>query len=313
MLGHWPAQLAAIQTAGLRVCHADGSETVHRVVATNDVIAVRQVEVVLVLVKSYQTDQAARQASQILASHGVVVTLQNGVGNLVRITAAVGMGRATSGVTAQGALLIEPGVVRDTGAGPIHVALPASAPPALASGVQVLVDLLRQANFTVHVIPEAESLLWGKLAVNAGLNPLTALLRVPNGFVAEHEPARTLLWRAAMETAAVAQAQGITLPYAQAGQYALEVARATAVNRSSMLQDVQRGAPTEIDAICGAVVRAGQAHGVITPVNAVLHRLISMLEGAELPTIGAWGTQLADGDTLRLFQALLPQASTTRC
>jgi 2-dehydropantoate 2-reductase len=268
--------------------------------------------VALVLVKSYQTEQAARQAGQILSPHGVVVTLQNGVGNLARIVAVVGADRATLGVTAQGAMLMAPGVVRDTGAGPIHVALPAHAAPVMAHGVQLLVDLLRQADFTVHVITEADSLLWGKLAVNAGLNPLTALLRVPNGFVAEHEPARTVLWRAATETAAVAQAQGIVLPYAHAGQYALEVARATAVNHSSMLQDVQRGAPTEIEAICGAVMRVGQTHGVATPVNALLHRLVTMVERGEPATIGAWGAQLADADTLYLFHALLAHTRTVQ-
>jgi 2-dehydropantoate 2-reductase len=309
MIGHWPAQLAALQTAGVRLCHANGSDTVHRVLATNDVRTVGQVDVILVLVKSYQTEQAARQAGQLLAPHGVVVTLQNGLGNLARIAAVVGADRATLGVTAQGAMLMAPGIVRDTGAGPIHVALPAHAAPVLAHGLPLLVDLLRQADFTVQVVTEADSLLWGKLAVNAGLNPLTALLRVPNGFVAEHEPARTVLWRAATETAAVAQAQGIALPYAHAGQYALEVARATAVNHSSMLQDIQRGAPTEIEAICGAVVRAGEAHGVATPVNALLHHLVKMVEHGEPATIGAWGTQLADADTLHLFHALLAQAS----
>jgi hypothetical protein len=79
-----------------------------------------------------------------------------------------------------------------------------------------------------------------------------------------------------------------------------------------MLQDIQRGAPTEIEAICGAVVRAGQAHGVATPVNAVLHRLVTMVEHGEPATLGAWGTQLADADTLRLFHALLAPASRTQ-
>ena len=313
MIGRWPAQLAALQTAGVRLCHANGSDTVHRVLATNDVRAVGQVDVILMLVKSYQTEHAARQAGQLLSPHGVVVTLQNGLGNLDRIAAVVGADRATLGVTAQGAMLMAPGVVRDTGAGPIYVALPVHAAPLMATGLQWLVDLLRQADFTVHVVTEADSLLWGKLAVNAGLNPLTALLRVPNGFVAEHETARAVLWRAATETAAVAQAQGIALPYAHAGQYALEVARATAVNHSSMLQDVQRGAPTEIEAICGGVVRAGKAHGVATPVNALLHHLVKMVEHGEPATIGAWGAQLADADTLHLFHALLTQASTAQC
>lgn len=310
MIGRWPAQLTALQTAGVRVCHADGTETVHRVMATDDVRAVGQVDIVLVLVKSYQTERAAQQAGQILSPSGVAVTFQNGLGNLAHLTAVLGADRATLGVTSQGAMWVAPGMVRDTGAGAMHLAIPAHTPPAMVKRLHFLVDLLRQADFTVHVAAEADGLLWGKLAVNAGINPLTALLRVPNGFVAEHETARALVWQAALETAAVAQAQGITLPYAHAGHYALEVARATAVNHSSMLQDIQRGAPTEIDAICGAIVQAGQRHGVATPVNALLHRLVKMLEHGEPPTIGAWGTGLLDTDTRQALHTLLARAST---
>jgi 2-dehydropantoate 2-reductase len=306
MFGHWPAQLAAIKASGMHVCHPDGRQTVHAVRVTDDVRRVGQVDAVIVLVKHRQTDRAARQAAQILAPDGVVVTLQNGLGNLSRIADVVGHHRATLGVTPQGAMLLAPGVVRDTGA--VHMALPPEAPSAMALGLERLVGCLRQANFLVHVVPEADSLVWGKLAVNAGVNPLTALLGVHNGFVAEHAMARTVVWRAATEVAAVGRAQGIALPYADAGQYAVEAARATAMNQSSMWQDVRRGAPTEIEAMCGAIVRAGQAYGVPTPVNALLYRLVKLLEHGEPTIIGEWGTSLADADIITLINGLLTQA-----
>jgi 2-dehydropantoate 2-reductase len=169
------------------------------------------------------------------------------------------------GVTTQGATLAGPGCVRSGGAGPTHVAGPSWV-------AQVLAD----AGMEAHAVAPAEiqPLAWGKLAVNCAINPLTALLRVPNGELLEQASTCRLMDQAAGECAAVAAAKGIELPYPDAAAKAREVARLTASNRSSMLQDVLRGAPTEVDAINGAVVAAGRETGVASPVNEVLWHLV---------------------------------------
>ena len=129
----------------------------------------------------------------------------------------------------------------------------------------------------VDVIPDANALVWGKLVVNAAINPLTALLGVPNGALLERPAARRVMATLARETAAVARALGISLPFGDPVARAEDVARHTAANRSSMFQDVKRGAPTEIDAICGAIFRAGEARGVAAPVNWAMWQLVSAL------------------------------------
>ncbi len=111
--------------------------------------------------------------------------------------------------------------------------------------------------------------------MNAGINALSAILNVPNGELLARTEARTLMEQAANEVAAVAHAKGIALPFADAAAEARRVAAATAANLSSMLQDVLRGAPTEIDAINGAVVREGARLGVPTPANETLLRLVA--------------------------------------
>jgi 2-dehydropantoate 2-reductase len=125
---------------------------------------------------------------------------------------------------------------------------------------------------------DLDALVWGKLVVNAGINALTALLRVPNGALAANMPARALMASAIAEAAAVAQARGTALPYADPLAHTLAVAHATGANHSSMLQDVLRGSPTEIDAINGAVVREGLRLGVPTPVNSFLTDLMRALD-----------------------------------
>jgi len=265
MLGTWAEGLAALQRHGVRL-EAGGLETVHPVRVTNDPSDVRGALFALVLVKSWQTKRTAGMLAECLAADGVALTLQNGLGNLEALRDALGAERAALGVTTTGATLLGPGRVRAGGSGPIHVAPHPRLEPYLPA--------LRQAGFTVEPEPDVESLLWGKLAVNAGINPLTALLRVENGVLLERDEARQVLREAAREAAVVAGGLGIRLPYLEAAAAAEDVARRTAANRSSMLQDVLRGAPTEIDAINGAIAGAGERVGVPTPVNRTLWRLV---------------------------------------
>jgi 2-dehydropantoate 2-reductase len=136
---------------------------------------------------------------------------------------------------------------------------------------------LKSAKFNVEVVEDAQSLIWGKLVINAAINPLTALLRIPNGELLAHRSARDLMRALASEAAQVAEAEKVHLPFPDSVIAAEEVAIKTAANHSSMLQDVLRGAPTEIDAICGAVVKAGQKHNIDTPVNWACWKLVSAL------------------------------------
>ena len=265
LLGTWAEGLAALQHYGVRL-EAGGLETRHPVRVTSDPLDCRGARFALVLVKSWQTDRTARMLAECLAPDGVALTLQNGLGNLEVLRGALGPGRSALGVTTTGATLVGPGHVRVGGSGPTYVARHPRLEPYLA--------LLRQAGFEVEVEDELASVLWGKLAVNAGINPLTALLRVENGALVEDSHARVIMGEAAREAAAVAAALGVRLPYLDAAAQAEEVARRTAGNRSSMLQDILRGAPTEIDAINGAVAEAGERLQVPTPVNRTLWRLV---------------------------------------
>lgn len=234
--------------------------------ATADPASIPPADLALVFVKSWQTERAARQLAGCLAPHGVAITLQNGHGNLETLEACLGKERSALGVTTQGATLLGPGHVREGGAGPVHIGEHPRVAPALA--------LLASAGFETHRAENVNGLLWGKLVVNAGINALTALLRVPNGALLERPDARALMDAAASEAAGVARAQGIDLPFADPVEQTRSVARRTASNFSSMYQDVLRGAPTEIDAINGAVCREGEWLGVPTRVNWTLWRLV---------------------------------------
>lgn len=265
LLGTWSEGLEALQHGGIRL-EAGGLETRHRVRATSNPLDGRGARFALVLVKSWQTRRTAEMLATCLAPDGVALTLQNGLGNLETLTEVLGADRAALGVTTVGAALLGPGIVRAGGMGPTYLVRHPRLEPYLPT--------LSQAGFAIEVEDDVESLLWGKLVVNTGINPLTALLQVPNGHLLADEHARALMGDAARETAAVAGARGIRLPFRDAVAQIEAVAERTATNRSSMLQDILRGAPTEIDAINGAVAAAAAEVRLEAPVNRSLWRLV---------------------------------------
>ncbi len=269
MLGTWPEGLEALQENGVTIVEPDSSQHTYLVTATSKTEQCAGAQFALVLVKSWQTWRAARQLRECLVQEGVVLTLQNGIGNREALTQILGAKRVALGVTTIGAYLLGPGRTKLAGEGVISLGIHSRLGP--------LADMLRASGFMVENDPDPDVLLWGKLVINAAINPLTALLGVPNGELLQRPTARSLMVALAREAAAVAVALGIRLPYPDPVVAAETIARRTANNRSSMLMDVERGAPTEIDAICGAVIRAGEQTAVPTPVNRTIWQLVKAL------------------------------------
>jgi 2-dehydropantoate 2-reductase len=221
---------------------------------------------VLVTVKTYDTVAALAPFRGVLSPGAAIVSLQNGLIQVRQIEEALGGGRTILlAPTTEGATREADGSVRRAGTGSTTVGTPVGNRG--TDRADVFAELLRAAGLAAAVAEPIEPHLWAKLVVNAAINPVTALARRPNAHVVDHPPATQRARALALEAAAVAAAAGIELPYPDPSARMLEVARVTGANRSSMLQDVERGRPTEIDAINGEVVRLGRRLGVVTPEN----------------------------------------------
>ncbi|MGB3716326.1 MAG: ketopantoate reductase family protein [Candidatus Promineifilaceae bacterium] len=284
IVGSWKNQLSAIEESGLFLTDLEGNQTNHALAVGEYDSVEGPYQYAIILVKGWQTVRAAETVREILAPDGLAVTLQNGLGHFEILAALVGESHSAIGVTSEGAMIVGPGRTQHTGIGITHL----GTSPATEKRLEKMARLLQRSGFETRLTADLDGLVWGKLAINSGINPLTALLQVRNGFLSTDVIARSLMCQAAEETAAVAKVQGIRLPYVNASEMIIDVAEATAANRSSMAQDIARGAPTEIESINGKVVHIAAEHGLEVTVNRVLYQLVK----SQIAT-GDWRSEIS--------------------
>ena len=232
-------------------------------------------ELALIAVKSYDTAEAAQAALRALAPAGVALTLQNGLGNVEVLQQVLGAGRVLGGSTAQGATLVAPGQVHHAGLGATVVGEPGGT---ISERVMAVEVAFAAGGIQTELTADLPSVLWAKLAINAGINPVATLAQVRNGGIMESAHLRQALRLAVTEAVQVAEGLGVRLPPQDMVAHTEEVCQRTANNVNSMLQDVRRQRRTEVDAINGAVVRHGAAQGFPAPTNAILAALIHGIE-----------------------------------
>jgi 2-dehydropantoate 2-reductase len=233
-------------------------------------------DLTIVAVKAYQTKTAAQALPTLMAQGGLALTLQNGLGNLEEMAQIVGPERLLAGVGLLGVTRQDEGRILFAGQGAIYVGVPAGSQVSEAE-VSEVVSIFRRAGFECQAREDIAAVLWEKLVINVGINPLTALLRVPNGALLELPDAWEVAVAASVEAQRVAVAAGLNLsgdPEARLTQ----VCTNTAANRSSMLQDILAGRPTEIEALNAQVASRGRGLGLATPVNNLLTRLVRAAE-----------------------------------
>ncbi len=233
-----------------------------------------KVDLTIIFTKSYKTRAASETAKQILKKDGLALTLQNGLGNLDIMEEILGKGVAVAGVTSHGATLLSPGHVRHAGEGTTYIARGTRNDHLLND----VVTIFNSVGIQTEISDNLDSLVWGKLIVNVGINALTAILRVPNGVLEAVSECRDIMAAAVKEAAAVATALKIELPYDDPFGQVKNVCQATAQNRSSMLQDILKGQHTEIDAINGVIEKKGAQLDIPTPANHFLCRIIQSVE-----------------------------------
>jgi 2-dehydropantoate 2-reductase len=232
-------------------------------------------DILFFTVKSYDTRKAVEEAKTLIGESTVIVSLQNGLGNLEIIRDCQNGTKIIGGVTSHGAIFISPGVVEHAGFGDTVVGAFSGCGE---NEVETIAGTLSKANISTSITDDINLEVWYKALVNAAINPLATFAGSPNGVLLEDEELRKRAETIVAEGVRVATAHGIGLNGEEAFSRVIKVASQTAENKNSMLQDLERGKRTEIDQINGAIVRLGVAVGIDTPVNNGIVSTIKNLE-----------------------------------
>lgn len=248
--------------SGITVEHQGQSVTVQPAVSTR--IPAGQ-DLVLVLTKAYSTCDLK------LPTDSPVLTLQNGLGNVETLCGLIGSARVLAGTTAEAATLLGEGHTRHVAAGLTRLGAWTSCATNAAR------DVLAAGGFEVAVTESPGQLLWEKLAISAAINPLTAILNVPNGQLLINKETRQLMRDLVVEAVKVAATEGYRFEQSLV-EIAESICEATSENLSSMLQDIRAGKRTEIEAISGEVLRRAQIASLPTPRTRVIYQLVRGLE-----------------------------------
>ncbi len=271
LLDHRAERAEVINRRGLIVEDEEGPSLIP-VRCSADPSELPRPDLLILCVKTFQTAEAAGHAAPLVRGNTVVLRIQNGLASPDCLLGLAPPERILLGTSGHGANTVAWGHLRRAGTGPTRLGPLA---PAGLPAAERAAEALRAALPDVEVAADVRSILWQKLFANTAINPLTALTGLRNGQLLAIPLLRAALRDLATEAEHVAIGEGLPFIGEQAGLSAEEACRLTAENRSSMLQDVHAGRRTEIDDICGAVVREAQTLGRPAPLNDVMTWLVA--------------------------------------
>ncbi|MFW9970890.1 MAG: ketopantoate reductase family protein [Candidatus Odinarchaeota archaeon] len=238
--------------------------------------------------KTYDSEEVIVQYNKIINASRWLVILQNGIGNEDILLPYSKKSKIMRIVTSTGAFLEKPGHVINTGEGITKIGFPflneinseKQMRKEAELDINLLKDLLNLANLETIIVEDIISECWEKVIVNIGINALGALTRLPNGKLLENNGLKNIMGELIKEVLEVARLKKIQLPKKDYVGITLDVAKKTAENKNSMLQDILNKKPTEIDFMNGRIVNYAKDLGINVPYNKTLTLLIRGLENS---------------------------------
>lgn len=276
------AHMDAIRDHGLRITGIWGDHHVTQIhtQTTPDTLQ-PGFDLIIITVKSYDTAHAINAVRHLITRDTLVCSYQNGLGNAETIAAAIGWPQTIGARAIYGAWLPQPGTAEITViANPTAIGEYTSETP--VARVRQIVQAMADAGLpTVHT-GKIATVLWAKVAYNCALNPLSALLDVPYGDLAQNPHTRDIMAGIIHELYAVANAMKVTLEPDTPGDYLQlllnHLIPPTAAHYASMREDLRRARRTEIDALNGAICQFAESHNIQCPINTTLTQLIHAKE-----------------------------------
>ena len=265
--------VGVIQRNGLIVEGVRGRHAIP-VPARTDHAGLPPADFAIVFTDANATADAARTAAQVLEPEGFALTLQNGIGNVEALTAALGEARVVAGVTMNSGALPEPGRAAYTNAGVTSIG---ELDGRSSARIEEVSRMLNAAGIETAVIPDPMAHIWSKFVLNCAINPLTAVTGLRSGEMYRTPEVNALQDRVIDEILMVVERKGVRLAEPDPRKKIKDHCRVR-YNRPSMMQHVEQGRRTEIDALNGALVREAKALGLAVPYN---EAVVAVVKGVE--------------------------------
>lgn len=224
-------------------------------------------DLLILTVKSYDTEPSILQVKKIINRNTTVLSLQNGLDNIDKINKYLPPKQVIAGVTTHGAFFSKPGIIKHTGLGSTVLG---ELSRNKTERIEGIVFLFNHAGIRTTVSQNIVREIWIKAIINSSINPLTTIFRCKNGYLLKNPIFEKLLEKICKESTSIANADGLNLTYENMIKKTKNIIKNTAENYSSMLQSFKKGQRTEIDAINGRLAVVGKKHNVDTSLNDML-------------------------------------------
>ncbi|TBL78134.1 ketopantoate reductase family protein [Paenibacillus thalictri] len=287
IVAHTESQAQRLQSGGIRVIepHGGSLQAFPEAIAFQDVILEKpdyELDYVLLTVKqSHITPQLAASIGRQLTEKSCVVCFQNGIGHVELLSEYIPAERILIAITTEAAYKRSDSEVEHTGRGTTLIGSPEAAGSDTSefreNAQKKLIAALNDAGFSVSMSNNILSTIWHKLIVNSVINPLTAILKVRNGELPQQPYSESLMKELLQEASQLASLKHIQPP-GPTWEQLLGVCAQTALNRSSMLQDLSAGRLTEIDSITGSLLKEAKRYAHPMPVHETVYRIVKSLE-----------------------------------
>lgn len=261
----------SIAENSLTMLKGNSSRTIQVSISSNPEI-LKDIDVLFLFVKSYSTSEAVQDIIPFLNKNSILVSLQNGLGNIDEIKRFLDHDKIVYGTTTIGAAKSSMNSVISGGSGIINIG-------GIENGNVLKVHhLLNSAGLNSYIVERPDYFLWHKAVINAGINPVAAILGIPNGDILSNKYASDLQEYIVKEAVDCAKANNIDMDFSEILKTTRDVCDKTAINICSMLQDIRNGRKTEIESINGKIIEYARGKGIEVPYNMAVYLLIRSME-----------------------------------
>jgi len=245
--------------------------------ATTDYNQLNPSDIVIILTKSYSTEETIKKNLKFLKKTKTILTLQNGLGNIEILESYLIDNNIIAGTTSIGATAIDSNKTKYCGKGMVDIANVNNNKDG-NDILKNLSELFVKCGVKCNIHNNWETVIWSKLYVNAIINPITALYKITNGEIIENPKFKKLAKQSSDEILKILKTKKIDIQLEKPFDKILEICKITSNNKSSMLQDILNNKQTEIEQITGEIIRIAKEAEIETPINSMLYEKLTMVK-----------------------------------